>query len=377
MRDVLLRFGRTVWIARVDPHRGTSLRTLLREACLPLYNSSAAAINCRGLGTCGTCAVSVPSASTRNITPLRWRERIRLSLMPHSIANTEANQLRLACQCRLFGTAGARDELTVEKLDGMWGHRHTVQGAATAESDEQARGAVLGGSASLNMAAIRAIKPEFPRWLQQEMRSNHAGETGAVNIYVGCLAALKIRRTKYFRRLTSNNWHAYEDRLESFALEHEESERMHLVWLNEVLDNRSIFGGERSVLLPAWRIAGFTLGFFSTIWCPRGMYVTTDAVESFVEEHYQGQIVRLQAVISEMEQTRGGRMVDGSSAGPTGQQELLRMLELCCEDEVHHQMEARERAAEGPLPWFAAVDWWWHKAVFAGSWLGAETAKRI
>ena len=31
---------------------------------------------------------------------------------------------------------------------------------------------------------ICSLKP-FPRWLQQEMRSNHAGETGAVTIYSG------------------------------------------------------------------------------------------------------------------------------------------------------------------------------------------------
>ena len=90
------------------------------------------------------------------------------------------------------------------------------------------------------------------------------------------------------------------------------------------------------MLLPAWRAAGYTLGFLSTIWCPRGMYVTTDAVETFVEEHYQSQIVRLKDEIARLD---GGEEGSGERVGDTakkvrGLKELLRMLELCCEDEV-------------------------------------------
>ena len=48
-----------------------------------------------------------------------------------------------------------------------------------------------------------------------------------------------------------------------------------------------------SVLLPLWHVAGFSLGFVSTFFSPRFLYVTTDAVESFVERHYSEQIERL------------------------------------------------------------------------------------
>ena len=42
-------------------------------------------------------------------------------------------------------------------------------------------------------ALIRSLKP-FPAWLEGEMRSNHAGETGAVNIYAGAKWALETRK---------------------------------------------------------------------------------------------------------------------------------------------------------------------------------------
>jgi hypothetical protein len=44
---------------------------------------------------------------------------------------------------------------------------------------------------------------------------------------------------------------------------------------------------------------------------------------------------------------------------------------------VHHKEEAAERAREGPLPWFAAVDDSWQWLVGAGSDLAARVAKRV
>ena len=43
-------------------------------------------------------------------------------------------------------------------------------------------------------ALIRSLKP-FPAWLEGEMRSNHAGETGAVHIYAGARWALGWRKS--------------------------------------------------------------------------------------------------------------------------------------------------------------------------------------
>jgi ferredoxin len=64
-------------------------------------------LNCRGHGTCGTCAVAVEGALT---DPGR-REIARLSFPPHD----RDDGLRLACQARVLG------DVRVEKFPGFWG----------------------------------------------------------------------------------------------------------------------------------------------------------------------------------------------------------------------------------------------------------------
>ena len=52
---------------------GANLRTVLLRARLPLYNGAARAIHCRGMGTCGTCAVRIdgPVSEPTSIEKLR------------------------------------------------------------------------------------------------------------------------------------------------------------------------------------------------------------------------------------------------------------------------------------------------------------------
>jgi len=92
--------------------RGAVLRDALRDAGLPVHNGGSAALNCRGHGSCGTCAVAVtgdPDATNERTR----RERLRLSVPPH---HPDAG-LRLACQTRVEG------DLVVEKGAGFWGQR--------------------------------------------------------------------------------------------------------------------------------------------------------------------------------------------------------------------------------------------------------------
>ena len=222
----------------------------------------------------------------------------------------------------------------------------------------------LGDDIVVDSEMIRSLKP-FDSWLRSEMRSNHAGETGAVYIYVGCQRALDFRK-RWFPSSKRSPHKEYEDEMLAFARQHEQSERTHLVLINQILDDRS-FQGDRSILLPMWKFAGFSLGFLSTAWCPRGMYLTTDAVESFVEEHYNSQIRRLEQEIRE------------KPGGCQSREALKSLLEYCCEDEVHHRDEAREKAGEGPFPWkgFHWVDGAWRGLVFGASYAGAAIAKRV
>jgi Ferredoxin len=90
--------------------RGAVLRDVLRDADLPVHNGGSSTLNCRGHGTCGTCAVAV-SGETSEPTS---RERLRMSAPPH---DSDAG-LRLACQTRVEG------DVVVEKGAGLWG-QHT------------------------------------------------------------------------------------------------------------------------------------------------------------------------------------------------------------------------------------------------------------
>lgn len=86
-----------------------NLRSVLLAAQLPLYNGVARAIHCRGLGTCGTCAVKI----TGDVSGMTAVERWRLNFPPHKLFDG----LRLACQCKILG------DVSIEKFDGLWGQK--------------------------------------------------------------------------------------------------------------------------------------------------------------------------------------------------------------------------------------------------------------
>jgi len=93
--------------AEIECEAGANLRDVLLDADLPVYNGRASKLNCRGLGSCGTCAVDIDGEVSEPTTI----ERARLSVPPHD----SESGLRLACQTTVEG------DLTVEKHDGFWG----------------------------------------------------------------------------------------------------------------------------------------------------------------------------------------------------------------------------------------------------------------
>ena len=177
-------------------------------------------------------------------------------------------------------------------------------------------------------------------WLDKELSSNFAGETGAVHIYKGALAALLIRPIN-------------DDVLE-FCQSHMANEASHLQMFEYIVP-----GGKRTKLLPIWKLAGFTLGFFPTLLGgSRALYVTVEAVETFVEEHFQDQIFPLKK----------------QNACP----DLVQLLESCCEDEVHHKEDAARRLLNQENPGIDAF--WvqpWASIVKGGSALAAEIARSV
>ena len=103
--------------------------------------------------------------------------------------------------------------------------------------------------------------------LIRDLRSDHAGETGAVYIYKGILSASKDRE------------------LVNFSRQHLKTEMQHLKFFDAWLPQN-----HKSMLLPLWRVSGYLLGRLPAMISPRWAYITIVAVETFVTKHYQNQI---------------------------------------------------------------------------------------
>jgi len=157
-------------------------------------------------------------------------------------------------------------------------------------------------------AGPRCDATAHPDWLTRELRSDHAGETGAVSIYRGVLAVSR------------------DPGVRAFAEDHLATEQRHLELIETVLPRRA-----HSVLLPLWRVAGFVTGALPALFGSRAVYLTIQSVETFVDKHYAAQIDRLDR--------------EGGDVQPRDP------LERCRSDEVQHRAAAGAAAGSpaGPL----------------------------
>jgi ferredoxin len=93
----------------VHVSKDKDLRTNLKDHFNELYHPNMKLINCRGMGTCGTCALVIKG----NVTPPTKIEEWRLNFPPHK--NSLEKNIRLLCQCRPLSN------LSLKKLNGRWG----------------------------------------------------------------------------------------------------------------------------------------------------------------------------------------------------------------------------------------------------------------
>ena len=160
----------------------------------------------------------------------------------------------------------------------------------------------------------------MPNWLLRDLRSDHAGETGAVVIYQSILAVSR------------------DPAIRDFAKEHLATEKDHLRKIEEVFPP-----SQKSLALPLWRVAAFITGALPTLISRNAVYVTIDAVENFVDQHYAVQIERL----------------DKTALYP----DLRALLASCREDELRHRKEARDNLSS-KSGFFERI---WRKAILTGS----------
>lgn len=167
--------------------------------------------------------------------------------------------------------------------------------------------------------ATRAARPTWPGELLRELRTDHAGETGAVMIYRGVLAL------------------STDPGLREFAQHHLDTERRHLSLIEEVTPRR-----ERSWLLPLWRLSGWLTGALPACFGPRAVYATIQSVETFVDRHYADQVRMIDALL------QGLKARERSAEGPGTSlevelQHLRALIEKCRLDEVSHRDDASQR----------------------------------
>ena len=133
-----------------------------------------------------------------------------------------------------------------------------------------------------------------------------------------------------------------------FAALHLQTEQKHLTLMEEVVP---VAG--RTRLLPLWSVMGWLTGALPALFGRQAVFATIEAVETFVDHHYEQQIVRLM---------------------PEGEHGPLRQVLLDCQaDEVSH----RDEAASLALPKRNVMLRFWCAIVGSGSAAAVVAAKRV
>lgn len=186
----------------------------------------------------------------------------------------------------------------------------------------------MSSKTTVPLSNVEAAAP-LPTALIADLRTDHAGESGAVMIYRGILAITR------------------DPGLRHFAQSHLATEARHLAQIEPLLTWR-----QRSLLLPLWRVAGWLTGALPVLLGPRAVYATIEAVETFVDQHYAEQI----------------ESIDERDPGRTqaALQTLRALLHGCQSDEIAHRDEAALLfSRQGQPPSRALRLWIW--LVGAGS----------
>ncbi len=171
----------------------------------------------------------------------------------------------------------------------------------------------------------------LPPALMADLRTDQAGEVGAICIYQGIL------------RFTRD------DALRSFALRHLATETHHLQQIEAWLPPN-----QRSRLLPLWRLAGFMTGALPALFGPKAVYATVESVETFVNQHYEEQITGLTSQID--------------------LRDLRNTLINCQADEIAHRDEAAMARGAGRTGWALRA---WCNLVQAGSQYAVALCRHI
>ena len=169
----------------------------------------------------------------------------------------------------------------------------------------------------------------IPNFIIPDLRTDHAGETGAVFIYKGILLVSKDKE------------------IIEFAENHLLTEQKHLELIEKLLPEN-----EKSKLLFLWKFLGLLTGLVPALFGKKFIYATIYYVESFVEKHYDEQILKLRKRKNSLK--------------------LIQFLETLKNDEVSHKEDSLKRF--GKLSFLLKI---WGKIVEIGSKTAVSISYRI
>ena len=169
----------------------------------------------------------------------------------------------------------------------------------------------------------------IPNVIIPDLRTDHAGETGAVFIYKGILLVSKDKE------------------IIEFAENHLLTEKKHLELIEKILPDT-----QKSKLLFLWKFFGLLTGLVPALIGKKFIYATIYYVESFVEKHYDEQILKLRKRKNSLK--------------------LIQFIETLKNDEVSHKEDSLKRFDE--LSFLLKI---WGKIVEIGSKTAVSISYRI
>ncbi|GAB7345846.1 hypothetical protein MBLNU457_4102t1 [Dothideomycetes sp. NU457] len=200
-------------------------------------------------------------------------------------------------------------------------HRAAITTSSASPSTEPKPEAV---ESSTHRKRRRPLTAEQQRFLDSALRVNHAGELAAVRIYSAQTPPV-IKAHPHLRPLMK---HMYDQ------------EAGHFKKFNEVLAKHRI---RPTAMYPIWQIAATTLGWTTAIMGREAAMACTEAVETEIGQHYNGQVREILAWMEDMERR-------GEDPGEE-LTELVKDLRRIRDEELEHLDHAVEHDAKQANPY--------------------------
>ncbi|KAK3112470.1 ubiquinone biosynthesis monooxygenase Coq7 [Teratosphaeriaceae sp. CCFEE 6253] len=173
-------------------------------------------------------------------------------------------------------------------------------------------------------ARRKPLSPTQKQFLDSALRVNHAGELAATLIYTSQTPPI----TKAHPHLRPLLKHMYDQ------------EAGHFKYFNEILAKHRI---RPTAMYPLWSFAATALGWSTGMMGREAAMACTEAVETEIGEHYNGQVRELLGWVEKMEQE--GEMVGEELQG------LVREIRKIRDEELEHLDHAVENDAKSADPY--------------------------